>query len=56
MIKYTSALACAIMIGSPFSATAKEPAATDQAAIGKRGFFYVGGEYLGPVGKRLMKG
>jgi pimeloyl-ACP methyl ester carboxylesterase len=56
VIKYASALACAIMIGLPLSAVAKEPAATDQAAMGKRGFFYVGGEYVGPVGKRLMKG
>ncbi|MCC2098017.1 MAG: alpha/beta fold hydrolase [Hyphomicrobiales bacterium] len=56
MIKYASTIACAIMIASPFSVAAKEPAATDQSALGKRGYFYVGGEYVGPAGKRLMKG
>lgn len=44
------------MLAMPVIATAKEPATTDQSALGKRGFFYVGGEYVGPAGKQIMKG
>ena len=32
------------------------PPVTDQSAVGKRGFFYVGGEYVGPADKLVMQG
>ena len=30
--------------------------ATDQSAVGARGYFYVGGQYVGEPGKELMRG
>ena len=31
-------------------------AAHDQSAVGARGFFYVGGQYVGEPGKEIMRG
>ncbi|MGE3246943.1 MAG: hypothetical protein AB7J19_11510, partial [Beijerinckiaceae bacterium] len=56
MKKLSTTLAAALALAAPLAASAAEPAGTDQMALGKRGFFYVGGEYVGPAGKRLMKG
>lgn len=56
MMKYATAVLSALALAIPCAATARDVAATDQSALGKRGFFYVGGEYVGPEGERLMKG
>jgi pimeloyl-ACP methyl ester carboxylesterase len=42
---------------SPVLAEVKLPVpAIDQSAVAKRGFFYVGGHYVGEPGKRIMQG
>ena len=55
------ALGLAIGLGlAAFPAAAKEPKlpvpAVDQSAVAKRGFFYVGGKYVGEAGKETMQG
>src|SRR5258707_7913400 len=50
-----AALTCAV---APASAEApKLPVpAFDQSAVGARGYFYVGGKYVGEPGKEIMQG
>jgi pimeloyl-ACP methyl ester carboxylesterase len=45
------------LIGAPALAKVKVPVPTiDQSAVAKRGFFYVGGHYVGDPGKQTMAG
>jgi hypothetical protein len=45
------------LMGAPALAEVKLPVpAIDQSAVAKRGFFYVGGRYVGEAGKRIMQG
>ena len=47
----------AALVGGPAFAEVKLPIpAVDQSAIAKRGFFYVGGHYVGDTGKHIMQG
>jgi pimeloyl-ACP methyl ester carboxylesterase len=47
----------AFCVGAPAWAEVKLPVpAIDQSAVGKRGFFYVGGHYVGEPGKEIMEG
>lgn len=51
------ATSVAILIGGPALAEVKLPVpAIDQSAVAKRGFFYVGGHYVGEPGKEIMQG
>jgi len=44
-------------IGTPALAEVKLPVpAVDQSAVAQRGFFYVGGHYVGDPGKEIMQG
>src|SRR5271156_618529 len=52
---------CAVLLsaltGAPALAEVKLPVpAVDQSAVAKRGFFYVGGHYVGEPGKKIMQG
>jgi pimeloyl-ACP methyl ester carboxylesterase len=48
---------CASLIGAPAAAEVKLPVpAVDQSAVAKRGYFYVGGHYVGEPGKQIMQG
>jgi hypothetical protein len=56
-------MGCAILISStifaaaPADAEVKLPVpAVDQSAVAKRGYFYVGGKYVGEPGKEIMQG
>jgi hypothetical protein len=44
----------------PMTACAEPPKlpvpAVDQSAVGQRGYFYVGGKYIGEPGKEIMQG
>jgi pimeloyl-ACP methyl ester carboxylesterase len=56
-----SRIACAALllalIGAPALAEVKLPVpAIDQSMVAKRGFFYVGGHYVGEPGKQIMEG
>jgi hypothetical protein len=56
-----SRIACTAFIlmlaGAPALAEVKLPVpAVDQSAVAKRGFFYVGGHYVGEPGKEIMQG
>jgi pimeloyl-ACP methyl ester carboxylesterase len=58
-----SALAAALLAAtllSPATARAEPPKlpvpAVDQSAVGQRGYFYVGGKYVGEPGKEIMQG
>ena len=52
-----SAFIVAPLIGAPALAEVKLPVpAVDQSAVAKRGFFYVGGHYVGEPGKEIMQG
>src|SRR5271163_4830590 len=45
------------LVGAPALAEVKLPVpAVDQSAVAKRGFFYVGGHYVGEPGKEIMQG
>jgi pimeloyl-ACP methyl ester carboxylesterase len=45
------------LVGAPALAEVKLPVpAVDQSAVAKRGFFYVGGHYVGDPGKQTMTG
>ena len=45
------------LAGTPARAEVKLPVpAVDQSAVAKRGFFYVGGHYVGEAGKHIMQG
>jgi pimeloyl-ACP methyl ester carboxylesterase len=45
------------LLGAPAFAEVKLPVpAVDQSAVAKRGFFYVGGHYVGEPGKQIMQG
>ena len=48
------------LIFAPARAGAEPPKlpvpAVDQSALGQRGFFYVGGKYVGEPGKEIMQG
>ncbi len=47
-------LACFGLAAS--AGAAEPPATTDQSALGRRGFFFVGGDYAGEAGKQVMRG
>jgi pimeloyl-ACP methyl ester carboxylesterase len=56
-----SRIACAFVVSAfvaaPSSAEVKLPVpAYDQSAVAKRGYFYVGGKYVGEDGKNIMQG
>jgi hypothetical protein len=56
-----SRIACTAFIlmlaGAPALAEVKLPVpAVDQSAVAKRGFFYIGGHYVGEPGKEIMQG
>jgi pimeloyl-ACP methyl ester carboxylesterase len=56
-----SRIACAAFVSAlavtPALAEVKLPVpAVDQSAVAKRGFFYVGGHYVGEPGKEIMEG
>src|ERR1700722_12379088 len=45
------------IVGAPALAEVKLPVpAVDQSAVAKRGYFYVGGHYVGDPGKHIMEG
>jgi hypothetical protein len=45
------------IVGVPALAEVKLPVpAVDQSAVAKRGYFYVGGHYVGDPGKHIMQG
>ncbi len=47
----------ATLVGSPALAEVRLPVpAVDQSAVAKRGFFYVGGHYVGEAGKHITSG
>jgi pimeloyl-ACP methyl ester carboxylesterase len=53
----TQAVLLFALMGAPALAEVKLPVpAIDQSAVAKRGFFYVGGHYVGPADKRIMQG
>ena len=53
----TQAVLLFALMGAPALAEVKLPVpAVDQSAVAKRGFFYVGGHYVGPADKRIMQG
>ncbi|HEX4409275.1 MAG TPA: alpha/beta hydrolase [Xanthobacteraceae bacterium] len=46
-----------VLLGAPAVAEVKLPVpATDQSMVAKRGFFYVGGHYVGDADKKIMEG
>ncbi len=46
-----------LLLGAPAVAEVKLPVpAVDQSMIAKRGFFYVGGHYVGDADKKIMQG
>src|ERR1700726_3535449 len=55
---------CGLLVSAtalvPASAGAEPPRlpvpAVDQSAVGQRGYFYVGGQYVGEPGKEIMRG
>lgn len=53
-------LACGLVVAAAASVSAQSPRlpvpAIDQSAVGARGFFYVGGAYVGEPGKEIMQG
>jgi pimeloyl-ACP methyl ester carboxylesterase len=59
-----SRIACGLLLsmlaGPPAPVRAEPPrlpvAAFDQSAVGQRGYFYVGGQYIGEPGKEIMRG
>ena len=60
----TSHIACAalwsaLVLSLPAPLRAEPPKlpvpATDQSAVGQRGYFYVGGKYVGPPGQEMAK-
>src|SRR5271154_5610827 len=61
-MKNASRLVCALLpaLAVAPAAVAKPPnlpvPAVDQSAIAKRGYFYVGGKYVGEPGKQIMDG
>ena len=47
----------ASLIGAPAFAEVTLPVpAVDQSAVARRGYFYVGGHYVGEPGKQIMQG
>src|SRR5262245_7177430 len=52
------ALSALVLMGAPARAEAPRlPVPTiDQSAVGQRGYFYVGGKYVGEPGKEIMQG
>ena len=52
-----ASLLLSALAGTPARAEVKLPVpAVDQSAVAKRGFFYVGGHYVGEAGKHIMQG
>jgi hypothetical protein len=59
-----SRMACGVVLLLPAAAIAPARAeppklpvpAVDQSAVGQRGYFYVGGKYVGEAGKQIMQG
>jgi hypothetical protein len=56
-------IACTILVACLFAIAVTAQAevklsvpAVDQSAVAKRGFFYVGGKYVGEDGKNIMQG
>jgi pimeloyl-ACP methyl ester carboxylesterase len=61
MTNIASRIGCGVLLatlaGVPAPAEVKLPVpAIDQSAIAKRGYFYVGGKYVGEPGKEIMQG
>lgn len=64
MSKILSHLACGVFVSAlalapvpTLAQSVKLPVpATDQSAVGQRGYFYVGGQYVGEEGKSIMRG
>ena len=54
-VAFLSALLCPV--ASAWADPPKLPVpAYDQSAVGQRGYFYVGGQYIGEDGKNIMRG
>jgi hypothetical protein len=64
MANISARLICGLLlsalIGAPATTRAEPPKlpvpAVDQSAVGQRGYFYVGGKYVGEPGKEIMQG
>jgi pimeloyl-ACP methyl ester carboxylesterase len=60
IIRLINSLLLLALIFAPATAGAEPPRlpvpAVDQSALGQRGFFYVGGKYVGEPGKEIMQG
>ena len=54
---FTYVVLFSALLGAPALAEVKLPVpAVDQSAVAKRGYFYVGGHYVGDPGKQTMEG
>ncbi len=56
-----SRAACGVLLATLVAAVAQAEVklpvpAVDQSAVAKRGYFYVGGKYVGEPGKEIMAG
>src|ERR1700704_853688 len=64
MANSSARLICSLLLSgvafSPATTRAEPPKlpvpAADQSAVGQRGYFYVGGKYVGDAGKEIMRG
>ena len=55
--RFVYAALLSALLGAPAFAEVKLPVpAVDQSAVAQRGYFYVGGQYVGEPGKQIMQG